>query len=252
MSIFDKSQAIDEMQNERMPAVVNMYLGGAMPSPLALWNSVLAAEAEVARKLGGVSLEPVEIFSVAQPTAQELVELNGAPFLVETGYDMEGGMLGTFQWTCIQLRQRPVLAIRSVKIVYPTISTPIYDVPLDWIYIDSKAGLLEFTPKPTPAGMAPSIMGAAMMARGAQVPQMVRIRYQAGLTPKHPCMPEIKDLIMRAAMARHLKFAPQSSSISADGLSQSKSFSLDTYTKAIDAELSGLKDRIMGPTWSVL
>lgn len=250
MSIFDKDAAIDELE-ERMARVVKAYLNGKMPDTELLWSSLQAAEAEAARKLA-VSLEPVEIFPVTPPTSDEITALNGAAWKVEPGYDMEGGMLGVFQWATIQLRHSPIIEIKSVKFVYPTINTPIYDVPLDWVYPDHKAGVIQFTPKPTMSGLAPSILAANVIARGGAVPQMVRIRYSAGLTPDHECMPEIIDCIYRMATLRHLRFLPQSGSMSADGLSQSTSVDTGKFREAIDEDLAGLKERVHGPIWGVL
>lgn len=250
MSILDKDAALEEMKEDRMPGILGL-IGGKMPSDNSIWRALVASEGEVARKIG-VLLEPTEIFPMVPPTEAELAALGGKPWAVDPGYDMEGGMLGTFRWASIQLRQRPILAIRSVKFVYPTINTPIYDVPLEWVYPDHKAGLIQFTPKPTASGMAPSILGANMMASGGAVPQMVRVRYCAGLDPTHPRMPEILDLIMRKATLRHLKFLPQSASISADGLTQSKSFDVDKFADAIEKELGDLRQSIRGPIWSVL
>ncbi|MCE3605744.1 hypothetical protein LXA47_19350 [Massilia sp. P8910] len=251
MSILNKAAVVEEMIEDRMPAIVATYLGGKMPSERALWNSLVAAEAEVARKLG-IWLEPTEVFPVTQPTAEELAALDGKPYVVEPGYDMEGGMLGSFQWASIRLAQRPLIKLHSVKFVYPTISAPVYDVPLEWVYPDYKAGLLQFTPKPTSSGMAPSVLGASIMARGGAVPQMIRIRYTAGLAPNHPSMPDVHDLIMRVATLRHLKFMPQSSSISADGLSQSKSLDVGKFHTVLNEELASLRERLLGPIWSAL
>lgn len=251
MTIFNQSEAVAELQNDRLPAVVNAYLGGIMPTPAYLWNAVQVAEGEAARKLG-VLLEPTEIFPLEPPTPEELAALDGKPYLVEPGYDMEGGWLGSFQWASIQLQRTPLIRVHSVKLVYPTINQPIYDVPLDWVYPDLKAGLLQFTPKPTAVALAPSIIGANLMARGGAVPQMVRVRYTAGLTPQHPRMAEIRDIIMRMVVLKQLKFLPQSASISSDGLSQSKSIDVDKFAAAIDADLADLKESMRGPVWGVL
>lgn len=253
MSIFDKAKAVEELQQDRLPQVVKAYLNGVMPSASALWRDLLAAEGEAARKLG-VSLEPVEVFPMTPPTPEELAELGGKPFAVDPGYEMEGGWLGSFQWASLQLRRTPLIKVHSIKLVYPTVSQPIYDVPLDWIYPDHKAGILQFTPKPTASGIAPSIIGANLMSRGATVPQMVRVRYSAGLTPDHPRMGEIIDLVMRMAVLKQMKkaFLPTSTSISADGMSQSKSLDMDKYSAAIDDELADLRESIRGPLWSVL
>jgi len=250
MSIFDKADALEELREDRMPMVLGM-LGGVMPSSRALWNSLMAAEAEVGRKLG-VSLVPIEVFSVEGPTEAELAALGDKPYVVEPGYDMEGGMLGTFQWGSILLGHKPLIEVVSVNFVYPTINKPIYEVPKDWIYPDYKAGLIQFSPKPTPVGLAPSILAANIMARGGTVPQMVRVRYRAGLTPKHENMIEIRDLIMRATVLHTIRFTPQSGSISADGMSQSKSIDVDKFGAAIDDELADLRKRLNGPTWGVL
>lgn len=252
MALFERDAALAELKTDRMPQIVAMYLGGIMPTDNALWGGVVTAMAEVQRILK-VPLEPLEIFSVNPPTPAELEELGSKPWVVDPGYEMEGGWLGSFQWASIQLRRRPLIEVKSVKLYYPTITEPIYNVPLDWVYPDKKAGLLQFTPKPTSAAsVAPSILAANILSSGGTVPQMVRIRYTAGLTDEHECMPEIKDAIMRLAMFKHMKFLPQSGSISADGLSQSKSIDPDKFHKAILDDLEGIRDRINGPVWSVL
>lgn len=251
MTILEKQAAVEEMLEDRMAMVASSYLGGVLPSAASIWRALQTAEAKVSRKLG-IWLEPVEVFPMNPPTDAELTALAGKPYIVEPGYDMEGGMLGSFQWASIQLRTRPLIKVHSVKFVYPTINTPIYDVPLDWVYPDRKAGLLQFTPKPTSAGLAPSILGASIMARGGAVPQMIRIRYTAGLEQTSQYIPEIVDAIMRYATLSYMKLAPQSSSISGDGLSQSKSVDVDKLGAAIDSDLAGLRERILGVIWSTV
>ena len=250
MTILNKSEAVEEMQNERLPLIAGL-LGGVTPGAASIWRALQAAEVDVAARLG-VSLEPVEVFPLIPPTEEEIAALDGCRWEVEPGYDLEGALLGTFQWGTVKLSRRPLIKVHSVKFVYPTFAQPIYDVPLDWIYPDLKAGLIQFSPKPTMSGLAPSLVAANVMARGGNVPQIVRVRYRAGLTPDSEFMPAIIDLIHRMAMLRWLKFAPQSASISADGMSQSKSVDAAKFREELDEELHALKDRIKGPVWGVL
>lgn len=250
MTILDKASAIEEMQDERLPMIVRL-MGGVKPGSNSIWRALLAAEVDVSVALG-VSLEPVEVFPLTPPTEAELAALGNTRWEVEPGYDLDSAMLGTFQWGTIMLARRPLIKVHEVNFVYPTINEPIYKVPLDWIYPDHKVGMIQFSPRPTSAGLAPSLIGANMMARGGSVPQIVRVRYRAGLTPDHPYMPAIIDLIMRSAMLRYLKFIPQSSSISSDGLSQSKSMDPDKFKAAIDDELVALRQKINGIMLGVL
>lgn len=250
MSILDQADAVEEMLNDRLPSIAQ-YIGGGMPTPQAIWRKLQAAEAEVSRKLA-VPLSPIEVFSVEQPTSDEIAALDGAPYIVDPGYEMEGGWLGSFQWATIKLLRRPLIEVKSVKFVYPTITMPIYDVPLDWVYPDRKSGIIQFTPKPTSAGVAPSILSANIMSQGSTVPQMVRVHYTAGLTPDHELMPEILDVLFQLATLGFMRFSAQSGSISADGLSQSKSVDVNKFKESIDDQLEGLKERIKGPTFGVL
>jgi hypothetical protein len=250
MSILDKASAIEEMEKERLPLIKGL-MGGVTPGVASIWRNLQAAEVDVAARLM-VSLEPVEVFPVVPPTEDEIAALDGVKWEVEPGYDLDGAMLGSFQWGTIKLARRPLIKVHSVKFVYPTFNEPIYDVPLDWIYPDLKAGMIQFAPKPTPSGLAPSLVAANLMARGGNVPQLVRVRYRAGLTPESEFMPAIMDLIHRMAMLRYLKFTPQSASISADGMSQSKSIDAGKFREELDAELEVLAQRIKGPVWGIL
>lgn len=250
MTILDKASAIEEMQTERLP-LVTALLKGITPGANSIWRALQAAEVDVGVALG-VSLEPVEVFPVVEPTEEEIAALGTTRWEVEPGYDLDGATLGTYQWGTVKLARRPLIAVHSVKFVYPTINAPIYDVPLDWIYPDKKAGIIQFAPKPMTGGMAPSLIGANLMAQGGNVPQIVRVRYRAGLTPDNQYMPAIHDLIMRMALLRYFKFQPQSSSISSDGLSQSKSFDVDKFGAAIKEELRDLQQKINGIVWGVL
>jgi len=251
MSILNSKQAIEEMQNERLPLIAGL-MGGVRPGEASIWRNLQAAEVDVAARLG-VSLEPVEVFPLVPPTPEEIAALGSRRWEVEPGYDLDSAMLGTFQWGTIKLARRPLIEVISVKFVYPSLNETIYEVPKGWIYPDLKAGIIQFAPQPTMAGvMAPSLITANIMARGGNVPQLVRVRYRAGLTPDSPYMPAIMDLIMRMAMLRYLKFAPQSASISGDGLSQSKSLDAGKFREELDEELKVLKQKMNGPVWGVL
>lgn len=254
MTLFtDQGAALTRLRDGHLTGVLARYLDGHMPSPESLWASLLAAEAEVARKLQ-VSLEPLEVFAVTPPGDAELTALAGKPYVVDPGIDLPPGFFDIGGWGTVQLPRRPLIAVHEVKFVYPMWQTTLYTVPPAWILPDASAGQIQFLPTPSVLGMPISVIGAQVLsnAAGQTIPQVLRVRYTAGLQASDPCMPDVIDLILRLAALRLIKFAPQSGSISADGLSQSSSSDTARFQESIDAEFADLRQRLLGPQWSVL
>jgi hypothetical protein len=87
-----------------------------------------------------------------------------------------------------------------------------------------------------------------VMGAGRTVPQMIQLRYTAGLRNAAQQYPELVDLVQRMATLRILQsqFVGASSSISADGLSESRSLDLDKFQGDIDQHLERLRQVIHG------
>lgn len=249
MTIFkDKGAAIEEFNSYL--GNVAAYLGRREISPTKAWASLMSSEQEVIRKIK-VPLEPVEVYSVVPPSPDEILALGDTPYVVEPGYDMPANFFGA-GWGTIKLSTRPVIEVKSIQFVFPAPLQTAYTIPPNWVFPDLKSGIVQFIPAPTVSGVPAGAISMHLMSMGMDVPQMIRIRYSAGLQSSSPYLAEIQDLIMRLAVLRQVKFAPQSGSISADGLSRSMSADVDKFQAAIDEELEGLHQSILGPVWGVL
>ena len=93
-----------------------------------------------------------------------------------------------------------------------------------------------------------------MMAGGRNVPQMLKIRYVAGMVNAARDYPDLINLIKKMAVLRIIddSFIPQSGSISADGLSKSFGVDVDKFANRVDVMLTALRDSIHGIRCMVL
>ena len=149
-------------------------------------------------------------------------------------------------WTFIPLRQRPVISLESIKFIYPYGGT-VLTVPTEWIKIDKKYGHVRFLPTNAFLGALGGMLIGGMGLQGS--PQFIEVRYTAGLKNAAQDYPDLIDLVQRMAMLRmmHDAMLPASESISADGLSQSKSApDLEKMQDSIDKQLETLRHRIHG------
>lgn len=241
-ALFQRSVALSHFRSERLSSITK-YIGAV--SDDYIWAKLEAAEADAQRELR-VFLQPTVLFP-NDPTQAEIDALAGKPWAVDPGYDYEQDLFQPGGWSFIALRQRPVISLDSIKFAYPSMGT-VFTVPSQWIKVDKKYGHVRFIPTgnafTTPLG---GMMVGAMGMQGA--PQFIEIRYTAGLVNAAAQYPDLVDLVQRMAVARMLADAvvPASTSISADGLSQSTSApDLDKMQAGIDKALETLRQRIHG------
>lgn len=253
MTIFtNKAQALEELKSDRLIHAAETYLGGQFPSPATLWRKLQAAEADMARKLG-VPLEPTVIFP-DEPTEAEVEALNGKPYQVEPGYDLPPDFFRPPQFGALMLRVRPVIAIESIKLVFPSMETSVFTVPDNWIQLDKKFGQVQIIPGPGAMYGSLGMFALSAMQSGSSVPHMVRVKYRAGIDATKPENADVYDLVMQAAVLRCLQdaFPASSGSISADGLSQSISADIGKLQGEFDDRVYALKQKLTGPVWGVL
>lgn len=249
--LFSRDGDIASLRAGRLAAMCGSLKVGKVSDDY-LWEAMQDSEAAMERDLG-IFLSPTEVFPVRGPTEAELAELQGRPFVVEAGYDTPPGFFSVQHWGSVQLRRSPVIKVISAKIVYPSQASPVFTIPNQWLLLDRN--VLQVVPGPTGNDAVPlGVFAAQAMSGGYSVPQMLQVRYQAGLTPEHPLYRNVRDLTLRGAVLRILKnsFIPQSSSISGDGLSQSRSMDVDKFEENLMAEVHALADRLKGPVWAVL
>lgn len=223
-------------------ARIARYVGD--PSDEYLWSKIEAAHADAQRELH-VYFDPTVLFP-NDPSQAEIDALAGARWAVDPGYDYTEDMIQPMGWTFIPLRQRPVISLESIKFIYPFGGT-VLTVPPEWIKIDKKYGHVRFLPTNAFLGALGGMLIGGMGLQGS--PQFIEVRYTAGLKNAAQDYPDLIDLVQRMAMLRmmHDAMLPSSESISADGLSQSKSApDLEKMQDSIDKQLETLRQRIHG------
>jgi len=132
-------------------------------------------------------------------------------------------------WGYIQLWKRPIMAVKSLKLMYGT--RPSFEIPTDWLKIDKMSGKIQMFPSSGNSSaliitQSGAIFGLSNMFDYA--PQMWSVDYTAGMDetnlPSH-----LKEYIYKKATISILQVwgdllngaGIASSSVSIDGLSQS-------------------------------
>ncbi len=241
-SLFNQDQFLESFRADRLPAV-QRYLSGSVSDDYLL-AKLFAAESTVQRELH-VYLTPTVLFP-NDPTQAEIDALAGASWDVDPGYDYTEDMIQPGGWTFIPLRQRPVIALESIKFIYPFGGT-VLTVPPEWIKLDKKYGHIRFLPTNAFLGALGGMLIGGMGLQGS--PQFIEVRYTAGLKNAAADYPDLLDLVQRIIMRSLMSDAivSASESISADGLSQSKSApDLDKMQDGIDKSMELLRQRIHG------
>jgi len=248
-SLFDRITFLASFKADRL-ASVQRYLSGPVSDDY-LWAKLRAAEADAQRELHAY-LVPTALFP-DDPTQAEIDALAGAPWAVDPGYDYTEDMIQPGGWTFLPLRQRPVISLESLKFTHPSMGT-FFTIPPQWIKLDKKYGHVRYLP--TNNAFIPSLGGLMVGALGMNsAPQFIEVRYTAGLKDAANDYPDLIDLIQRMVLSRVLGDAmvAASESISADGLSQSKSApDLDKMQDGIDKAMDTLRQRIHGVPLMVL
>ncbi|MFW9606238.1 MAG: hypothetical protein ACMV0I_06780 [Pseudomonas sp.] len=217
-----------------------------------LWDYWLAAEAEAQRKLG-FPLQPTQIFT-NEPTEEEKTALGSMPYIVEPGYDLPADFFSIQAWGTLKLRVCPVISVESIRLIYPSMTHTMFEVPKNWIKLDHKYGQIQITPGLGSINTPLAMVSVQAITSGIRVPHMIRVKYKAGINGKSPEYADLVDLVKQMALLRILQgaFVPGSGSISADGLSQSFSMDIDKHQDAVDQRLEQIRGRILGPVWGVL
>lgn len=247
-ALFNRFKAVEQFKTESLAFLDRSFPIDNLTDDY-IWSNLVAAEADASHELR-VLFAPTVIVPEDAP-ASEIAALTaaGTRFKTEAGYDYDPMGWTMDNWGHLLLRQRPVLSIQSVKFTYPNPGSDVLTVPESWLRLDKKFGQLQFVPSGTLMGLGPltSYLMQAM-ASGRTIPQMIKVRYTAGLENAARDYPDLIALVKRMAILRILKsaFLPQSGSISADGLSQSTSVDTAKWQDEIDKELATLRDTFHG------
>lgn len=237
--LFIKDIVVDELRKDELLMAAMGSFPRVAISDNYIWDKVKVAEAEISRILR-VPLVPTHYFS-KDPTSDQITALNGMPWGVDPGYDYnQAEFLGNI-WCYTKVIHKPLIQVIDMRFTYPDAASTAFVVPLSWLKIDKKYAHLQVVP--TSNAYQGQISGFMLQSitGGRVIPQMIKIEYVAGLTDAGTTYPELIDAIKKTAVLKMIEgaFLPQSNSISADGLSQSKSIDTSKYHEAIDTTLNG-------------
>lgn len=253
-ALFDRFKAVDQFKNESLAFLDRSFPVDNLTDDY-IWDSLVAAESEASRALR-VFFEPTVVIPETAPQNEvDALVASGKKFVTEAPYDYDPHGWTSDAWGYIVTRRSPLIRVDSVRFTYPNPTSDILVVPIEWIRLDKKYGHVRFVP--TGAMMALGPMSTYMMtaiSSGRIIPNMIHIRYVAGLENPARDYPDLIKLVKRMAILSILKnaFLPQSGSISADGLSQSTSVDTDKWQEGIEHDLAALRDSIHGVRMGVL
>jgi hypothetical protein len=213
-----------------------------------------SAEAELSRVLR-VFFEPTVV--LPEDAKPEEIKALEAPYFLEAPYDYEPHGWQGDTWGYILLRQTPVIRIDSIVFSYPNPTDDVVKIPSAWIRADLKYGHVRFVPTGISMALGPmSTFMLSAISSGRVIPNMIHVRYVAGLENAAEKYPDLMRLLYRMAQMNLMKslFLPSSGSISGDGLSETASFDMAKWqggTGGIDDDIRRLQDSIHGPRFEV-
>jgi hypothetical protein len=246
MTIFTNMEVDVAKVKSRINGVILGYLG-CMPADEIIEDALLAAEGDVKRKLR-VFLEPTWLIPPSDLDSVPALDEAGTAYELEPGYDYDPSFFEGEKWGLLVTRQNRIIQVTELKFVYPLPLTTVWSIPMEWLRIDNKYGRINLVPS-TAAFSAPlSVYIMNVLGGGRTIPQMLHCKYQAGLKDVRKDWPDIISTLYRMAILRILNdnFVPQSASISADGLSQSRSLDLKSYADSIDTTLERIRQELHG------
>jgi len=245
--LFVRDLIVDELRQNQLVLMGQSFYPGVSLSDDFIWNSVKAAESEMARRLR-VPLVPTQFFPFTpqqDTTGQIQAEIDalppGMPWAVDAPYDYDPDFFVGEKWGFIVLRNKPLISVSTFRFAYPAPTTGFYDVPADWLRIDQKYAHIRLVPASSPFVAPLNAFILQALGGGRTIPFALQFTYRAGITNPWGTYPEMIDAIKKMAVLKILEngFLPQSGSISADGLSQNMSVDMEKYRSTIDAIIDG-------------
>jgi hypothetical protein len=252
-ALFSRFSSVKQFKNESLAFLDKSFPVDNLTDDY-IWDSLLSAEADASRQLR-TFFEPTVVIPDDAP-ADEVARLaaSGTKFVQEAAYDYEPNAWNGDGWGYMILRKTPVVSIESVIFAYPKSTSQILNVNPDWIRLDHKYGHVRFVPSGPMMAYGPvSFFMMSAISAGRHIPGMISVRYVSGLKNAAQDYPDLLTVVKRMAILRILKnaFLPQSSSISADGLSQSTSVDVGKWEESIEQSLEVLRQSIHGVRFGV-
>ena len=243
--LFVRDMIVDELRQNQLVLMGQSFYPGVTLTDDFIWNSVKAAESEMARRIR-TPLVPTQFFPLGpdqDPNVQTQIDAlpAGMPWAIDSAYDYDPDFFVGEKWGFIPLRQKPIVALNKIRFVYPAPTTGFYDVPDDWLRFDKKYAHIRLVPATSPFVAPLNAFILQAIGGGRTIPFALQITYRAGITNPWETYPEMIDAIKKIAVLKIIEngFIPQSGSISADGLSQSMQVDMRAYRRTIDEIIDG-------------
>jgi hypothetical protein len=211
-------------------------------------SSINAAEAEASHQLRVLFQPTVILPNEATQAEMDALTATATPFMQEASYDYDPEFFIGNRWGYIITKQSPIISVQSINFAYPSPAMTVFSIPDSWVRMDKKYGQIRLVPATQPFSAPLTAFVMQALGGGKTIPFMIQLRYTAGLANPAADYPDLVDTVKKMAMMRILQsaFLPASGSISADGLSRSKSFDYDKWQGMIDHKLDELRDLIHG------
>lgn len=252
MTLFiNEGETVNEILQNRMIVAASEYFPDVELVDDYVYKKVLAAEASIRRQLR-VAFEPTTYFPDT-PTQAQIDALNGKPWAIDPAYDFDPEFFQGERWGFIITRQKPIVSVASISFAYPSPQNTVFSVPNEWIRFDRKAGHIRLVPASQTFAAPLSAFLMQAIGGGRSIPFMIRVQYVAGLSDAVNEWPDLVDVIYKQAALSIIKdaFIPKSGSISADGLSQSKTLDVNEFQDSINETLFGPKGS-NGGLWTAI
>ena len=238
----DQAAAVASLRADRLVLLASsLGFDAAAMTDSYLYGKLLTAEAKAQRELRVFFAPTVMLPEEATQDEIDALELAGTRYALEPAYDYDPGFFHGESWGFIQTRQKPLISVQSIKLRYPMPTMSVFDVPNDWLRLDRKYGHIRMVPGAMQFSAPLAVFVMPALGGGRFVPNMIQVRYTAGLRNAAADYPDLVDVVMKMASVSIIEDAmmPASGSISADGLSQSLSTDVSKYQDVIDRLMNG-------------
>ncbi|PJA24959.1 MAG: hypothetical protein COX57_05725 [Alphaproteobacteria bacterium CG_4_10_14_0_2_um_filter_63_37] len=244
----NKVATLDELRADRIVSAARSYFPGFSPSDSYLWNKVLAAEAWLERKLRTFFTPTVIIPNDADQVEIAALDAAGTRWEMEAPYDYSMNLFFDDRWAFTRTNYSPLISVESLEFVYPSPFQTVFTVPTSWIRFDRMPGEIRIVPTGA-AFIGPlNAFTLSAMAGATTIPQVMRLRYTAGIQDAFTKWPDLVEMVKRMAvlMVVEDQLVPSSGSMSFDGFSRSMSFDPEKTRANMDKDIRSLMDRIHG------
>jgi hypothetical protein len=251
VSIFTNAD-LQELRCDNLLIAAQSLFPNIQITDALLARSLYAAEAEIGRRLK-IFLEPTMVFGFT-PAQSDIDALPaGMPWVEEPAYDYDAGFFQENRWGYVVLRWHPVISVTSMSFNYPAPTVTVFEIPNDWIRLDKQFGHIRLVPATSQFTAPLGVFLLQALGGGGTIPNMIQVDYVSGLTNAKVNWPDIIDVIYKLCIMKIIEglFLPQSGSISADGMSMSRSLDTSKYRDLINETLMGPKGS-NGGLWTAI